>query len=108
MNYDLEYIQRFLESAEGVNDVLVGRDHMVCGSCNDPKAHSNELVTLSHRVYTDTFSYWLGENAMLWLDALGFCRFMKVEKKYGTPSLRMTTFSRSRSGLQVTLQHSFP
>jgi hypothetical protein len=107
-DYDLEYIQRFLESAKGVNDVLAGRGHMVCGSCNDPKAHSIELVTLSHRAYTDTFSCWLGENAMLWLDALGFCRFMKVEKKYGTPSLLITGMNAAMSPVipNVTLKTS--
>jgi hypothetical protein len=84
-DWDLHYIQRFLESDDCVNDVLVGNDHMVWGADDDREAHSPELVVLRQRQYTDAFSHWLGEKAMRRLGVLGLQRFMKIDKTYGTP-----------------------
>lgn len=80
---DMDDIQNFL-TCDHMNSTLFGVDHAVWGTFLAPQEYDKELVVLRPREGTDIFSRWLGSHVLKYLTCLGFARYKKIDKRYGS------------------------
>lgn len=71
--YDLDHVQRFLETDVMGPLALTGRDSGTWGSMKEPESHAKDLVALLSRHDEDSFSKWVTERASLKLFKLPPC-----------------------------------
>jgi hypothetical protein len=87
-DWDLHFIQDFLQSNEMGPLALIGKDAEVWGSYSERHSHSADLVTLKPRVKQDTFSVWAAETGTR------FARYMKPSPVHGVVGFEDTVVYR--------------
>jgi hypothetical protein len=87
-DWDLHFIQDYLQSDEMGPLALLGEDAGVWGSYSERHSYKPDLVTLKPRVKKDTFSVWAAENGTR------FARFMKPSPVHGVVGYEDTTIYR--------------
>ncbi|KAF2193865.1 hypothetical protein K469DRAFT_709321 [Zopfia rhizophila CBS 207.26] len=81
--WDLTYMQNFLQTKEMGPFALNGPDATIWGSATERKKYSPDLVTLCPRPKEDPFSGWVVEKAITNLFRCGCARFKKPSRVHG-------------------------
>jgi hypothetical protein len=92
--WDLKYMQHFLQSADMGSLAMTGPDAVTWGSVEKPKSYSPDLVALSPRPREDTFSDWFTEKAVPKLLKCGCARFKKKSHVHGVIGYEDTNIQR--------------
>jgi len=81
--YDLEYIQRYMETRDMGPLIMTGPDADIWGSVAEPKLHVPDLVALRARHNEDPFSKWITNTGMKIFFWCGFHRWRKASPVHG-------------------------
>lgn len=101
--YDMEYIQKYLETYEMGPLALTGRDSDIWGSTADKKGHADDLIALLSRHDEDFFSRFMTEKASSkMLKVRSFLKYRGSGKGRGLESLEDDTMLRwTRHGTSI-------
>lgn len=81
--YDLEYIQKYMESRDMGPLIMTGPDADIWGSVAEPKSHVPDLIALQARHNEDPFSKWVASTGMKIFFRCGGHRWRKPSPVHG-------------------------
>ncbi|KAF1954642.1 hypothetical protein CC80DRAFT_493765 [Byssothecium circinans] len=82
-NWDLSYLQKYLQTPEMGTLALNGPDASVWGSVRHPDCYAPDLIALRPRPKEDTLSAWVTEKAIVNWIRCGCARFQRPSRKHG-------------------------
>jgi hypothetical protein len=105
--YDLRFLQDWLERPDMGNFAMMGLDRNVWGFTDEPTKHAQDIIVLRPQPHDDYFSTWI-RNRLSWFHSSCLYRIKEVDLESGLAVYSNETVLRYTSALSTILASLLP